>query len=214
MNNLLPALDQSFSCCFTTDFVDTTSLSQSERSLIQNAVKKRQNEFSTGRYCARQALTKLGIKYAEILKGNRGEPLWPVNITGSISHNSALCGAIVANKSKVSAIGLDIETIGSVKPDLWYLLFNAAETKLLNELPLSERDLFATLFFSFKESFYKLQYPLTGLYLDFLEVEVSYQSGCFNLTVISPHKLVALSKLQLHLLYNTFKDNVITVCYL
>nr|WP_269084989.1 hypothetical protein [Mycolicibacterium peregrinum] len=54
-----------------------------EAELVARAVAKRRNEFTTVRYCARQALGELGVGPVPILKGDKGEPCWPDGIVGS-----------------------------------------------------------------------------------------------------------------------------------
>lgn len=134
--------------------------------------QKRLSDFSTGRYCAIKALEQLGIKDAIIPIGEDREPIWPEGIVGSISHCDSLTGAIVAKSSNHISLGLDIEEIGRVTPDLWDLVFTENEKNYL--FRLSDEDILvqSTAIFSIKEAFYKFQHPLTKTFLDFLDVEV------------------------------------------
>ncbi|MDB5122580.1 MAG: putative Phosphopantetheinyl transferase [Mucilaginibacter sp.] len=210
-SNLDPSL---FSQFFTTDFVGAEALTPAEKALIQKAAVKRQNDFSTGRYCAREALGRFGISDAEILMGEVKEPLWPKGFVGSISHSKTLAGAIVAKIDDIAAIGLDIETIGGVSRDTWDMLFVANEQAFLNTLDDNEQALFATLIFSFKEAFYKLQYPITKQYLDFKEAELHYADNDFTLRTgleFDCHKVPAE---QLIFKWDRVDDQVIGVCYL
>lgn len=135
--------------------------------------QKRLEDFSTGRYCAIKALEQLGINNSIIPIGKDREPIWPDGIVGSISHCDSLTGAIVAKSSDHISLGLDIEEIGRVTPDLWDLVFTENEKNYL--FRLSDEDILvqSTAIFSIKEAFYKFQHPLTKTYLDFLEVEVA-----------------------------------------
>jgi 4'-phosphopantetheinyl transferase EntD len=133
---------------------------------------KRLSDFSTGRYCAKMALEQLDIKDVIIPIGKDREPIWPEGIVGSISHCDSLTGAIVAKKTDHISLGLDIEEIGRVTPDLWDLLFTENEKKYLSGLSDEESLLQSTVIFAVKEAFYKFQHPLTNTFLDFLEVEV------------------------------------------
>ncbi len=134
--------------------------------------QKRLADFSTGRYCAIKALEQLGIQDAIIPIGEDREPIWPEGIVGSISHCDSLTGAIVAKSSDHISLGLDIEEIGRVTPDLWDLVFTENEKNYL--FRLSDEDILvqSTAIFSIKEAFYKFQHPLTKTFLDFLDVEV------------------------------------------
>jgi 4'-phosphopantetheinyl transferase EntD len=135
--------------------------------------QKRFSDFSTGRYCAMKALQIIGYKDVVIPIGNDREPLWPNQIVGSISHCDILTGAIVAKKTDCISLGIDIEEIGSVTEDLWDVVFTENEIKYLSSYGRDERRVKSTIIFSIKEAFYKFQFPLTKIFLDFLDVEVS-----------------------------------------
>ena len=130
-------------------------------------------DFSTGRYCAIKALEKLGIQDAVIPIGEDRAPIWPEGIAGSISHCDSFAGAIVAKSSDHISLGLDIEEIGRVTPDLWDLVFTQNEKSYLSGLSHQDKRVQSTAIFSIKEAFYKFQHPLTKTFLDFLEVEVA-----------------------------------------
>jgi 4'-phosphopantetheinyl transferase EntD len=133
---------------------------------------KRIADFSTGRYCSIKALEQLGIQNSIIPIGEDRAPIWPEGIVGSISHCDSLTGAIVAKRSDHISLGLDIEEIGRVTPDLWDLVFTEKEKNYLSSLSDEDKLVQSTAIFSIKEAFYKFQYPLTKTFLDFLDVEV------------------------------------------
>ena len=134
---------------------------------------KRIADFSTGRYCAIKALEQLGIQGAIIPIGEDRAPIWPKGIVGSISHCDSLIGAIVAKNSDHISLGLDIEEIGRVTPDLWDLVFTENEKNYLSGFSDEEKHVQSTTVFSIKEAFYKFQHPLTKTFLDFLDVEAA-----------------------------------------
>jgi len=134
---------------------------------------KRLTDFSTGRYCAMKALDQLEMKDVIIPIGPNREPIWPEGIVGSISHCDSLTGAIVAKKSDHISLGLDIEEIGRVTPDLRDLVFTENEKVYLRSLTGRKLEEHSTAIFSIKEAFYKFQHPITKTFLDFLDVEVS-----------------------------------------
>ncbi|MDT3400980.1 4'-phosphopantetheinyl transferase family protein [Mucilaginibacter terrae] len=108
---------------FTHKFMGVDCLSSAERNIIQGSAEKRRIDFSTGRYCARQALGMLINSKPAIMQGEGREPLWPNGVVGSISHSGKLAGAVAALQSNIMAIGVDIETVGEVKPEIWDLIF-------------------------------------------------------------------------------------------
>ena len=137
---------------------------------------KRLADFSTGRYCAIKALEQLGIQDAIIPMGEDRAPIWPEGIVGSISHCDSLTGAIVAKSADHVSLGLDVEEIGRVTPDLWDLVFTVNEKNYLSRLSDEDKLVQSTAIFSIKEAFYKFQHPITKTFLDFLDVEVSLPS--------------------------------------
>ena len=132
----------------------------------------RLSDFSIGRYCAIKALEQLGIQDATIPIGTDRAPIWPEGIVGSISHCDTLVGAIVAKKSEYISLGLDIEEIGRVTPDLFDLVFTEKEKSYLSSFTGRKLEEQSTLIFSVKEAFYKFQHPITKTFLDFLDVEL------------------------------------------
>ena len=134
---------------------------------------KRLTDLATGRYCAIKALEQLGIQNATIPIGADRAPIWPEGIVGSISHCDKLVGAIIAKKTDHISLGLDIEEVGRVTPDLWDLVFTENEKVYLCSLTGRKLEEHSTAIFSIKEAFYKFQHPITKIFLDFLDVEVS-----------------------------------------
>lgn len=205
----------SLSQYFTADFKDIACLLPTEAAIVQQSSEKRRADFSTGRYCAHQALAALKADYKQpILQGPGKQPVWPDGFVGSISHSAKLSGAVVAAQNSVIAVGLDIETIGGVQADMWDLLFHPDEQALIRSKQ-TEVDAWATTLFSLKESFYKLQYPLTGKFLDFKELIIRHDGGRFCFTVTQPlYDLspVVLSSIQVQWVQVT--KQIITLCYI
>lgn len=203
-----------FSQYFTADFVGDEELTKNEKQATTQFSGKRLKDFSTGRYCARKALAAIGNDNAEILVGNDKQPIWPKGYVGSISHSGKLVGAVTAKASSVKSIGLDIETIGKIKPEMWRLLYTESEVEFLNSFTGEELAYYTTLLFSFKEAFYKLQHPLTNTFLNFTDVEVKSVGNKFELQVLKdfPEKKSLMGTILLH--SHQKKDQLITLCYL
>lgn len=137
---------------------------------VRCARDARRREFAAGRLCARRALAELGYADFPLRTGADRRPLWPAQVIGSISHTRGACAAVVAPRRRYCAIGLDMEVVGSVTPDIWPIVCTAAESDWLSALPESAQALHAALIFSAKEAFYKCQFGLTGRWLDFQDV--------------------------------------------
>ncbi|MCY1424907.1 Enterobactin synthase component D [compost metagenome] len=126
---------------------------------LLRSVAKRQAEFLAGRICARAALQQLdGRTYAPATGQDRA-PVWPGDITGSITHGTGWAAAIVGSKSRLQGLGLDMET----------LLSEERATRLAGEILTPDElqrmaqgrvALTVTLTFSLKESLFKALYPI------------------------------------------------------
>jgi 4'-phosphopantetheinyl transferase EntD len=135
-----------------------------EAAAVARAVAKRRRELAFGRACARAALgahIAIGI-------GPGGAPIWPLGVTGSITHTDDYAAAAVVRSGN---IGIDVE-----------LLARIAEVPGLAErvaLP-SERAVPVGVVFSAKESVYKCLYPTAGRFLEFADVELAFDRDGFR----------------------------------
>src|SRR5436190_1333063 len=89
------------------DIPSAKLLPEEADALGAHAVEKRRREFAAGRHCARRALTRLGYADIAVPKGEDGEPRWPNDIVGSITHCAGYCAAAVARSSQLASIGID-----------------------------------------------------------------------------------------------------------
>jgi 4'-phosphopantetheinyl transferase EntD len=208
---LSPNLPADIHFFFSEEKMDIHVLLEGEREIAKGYGAKRFADFCTGRYCLRRCTEAFGFT-GDILIGERGMPLLPRHITASLSHSKKLAGAIAGHKDKYLSVGLDIETCGRVHKDMWYLLFTGNETAFLNSLDDEQRTFLSAVFFSMKEAFYKLQYPLTGIFLDFTEVEIVVEEERFyvktlrHVTDLFPEGRLTEGKIIQH------NDQVITYC--
>lgn len=139
------------------------SLLPDEQIHTQGMIDNRRIEFTHGRYCARQAMRKLGVPPAPIHKLHDRSPAWPAGITGSIAHTGEHAAAAVARTREFVSLGLDLEHAGPLE----------AETAELIVRPNEAADgAHAKLLFSIKESIYKCIHPVVQTYVDFQEMEV------------------------------------------
>jgi 4'-phosphopantetheinyl transferase EntD len=151
---------------------DPRRLPAAEAVHLGASVAKRAGEFAAGRLCARRALAAFGLGEAPIPVAPDRSPVWPGGIVGSISHTAGLCIAAVGATSSFLSIGVDCEVASHVGFDLWEALFTPAERRWLAAVPHASRQTAAAFLFSAKEAFYKCQFPLTGEWLEFKDVEV------------------------------------------
>jgi len=140
-----------------------------EKELSGKMAEKRLNEFVHGRYCARRAMQAASFPPVAIGKGEKREPLWPDNITGSITHTGPFAAAAIAHSSDFAGLGLDIETAKPLEEKLFKAICLPEEIALFK--PGSAGDE-AKLLFSIKESIYKCLWPSVRSFIDFTEMQV------------------------------------------
>ena len=153
---------------------DPALLSAAERVQIARARPKRAGEFTAGRLCARRALAAFGREGWDLLAGPDRAPRWPPDMVGSISHVEGYCGAVLAARSRFRSLGLDVELDSRVTAELHEQVLTAAERRCLATAEPGHLNRWATLGFAAKEAFYKCQYPLTGEWLDFIDIEIDF----------------------------------------
>jgi 4'-phosphopantetheinyl transferase EntD len=199
---------------FTSNFEHDNILTTDESRQISTAGKKRTRDFIAGRYCAKKCLKAMGYSSTEVLIGENGQPKWPTDCVGSLSHSNYLAGAITASSKEFLSLGIDIEQIGKITKDMWEMIFVDSEKEYLLNLPSEEDlDLFSTILFSFKESFYKFQYPVTGLVLDFKDVEFKKKEANFIVNSVNNERFNLFHNETINLEWFIVENQVITICY-
>lgn len=147
-----------------------TELSEAEQRRIASALPKRRDEFTTGRACARLALERLGAPRAEVPSGSAGEPLWPPDVVGSITHCETYRACAVAWKTSIDSIGIDAEENEPLPDGVLDRISSAAERSLM---PGGKADAcLDRVLFSAKEAVYKAWYPLSHEWLGFHDVHL------------------------------------------
>lgn len=143
-----------------------------EAEALGEVAPARLREFTTGRMCARRALEALNYPAAPILRGTHREPLWPPGIVGSITHCRGYCGAAVARRAHLSALGIDAEPHEELsRAVLKHVAFGEELDWLRGHHDPTvcwDRVLFCA-----KESVYKAWFQLTERWLGFEDVTVT-----------------------------------------
>lgn len=152
----------------------TARLLPGEEFLVARAVAKRRTEVTNARTCAHRALTTLGKPSDEpILRGTKGEPLWPAGVVGSITHTTGYYAAAVAEAGRVRSIGMDAEVHGELPDGVLAHIAFGPELTMISRLGRQQGIWWDRLLFSAKESVYKAWFPLTGRWLGFEDAEVT-----------------------------------------
>ncbi|MFE8955791.1 4'-phosphopantetheinyl transferase [Streptomyces althioticus] len=163
-----------------------------EAALLTRAVAKRRREFTAARFCARRAMEKLGVPAAPVVSGERGAPVWPGGLAGSMTHCEGYCAAALVRADDLASLGIDAEPHAPLPEGVLTTIALPREAarvdRLLEERPDVHWD---RLLFSAKESVYKAWYPLTHRWLDFSEADIAVQEdGTFHAALLVPGPVV------------------------
>ena len=145
---------------------------------MARAVEKRRHEFTVVRACARRAMDKLGVPPQPVLPGERGAPLWPEGLTGSMTHCAGYCGAALVRAADLASLGIDAEPHEPLPEGVLAAVALPAESQRLRRLAADRPEVhWDRLLFSAKESVYKAWFPLTRMWLDFSEADIDVSAG-------------------------------------
>jgi 4'-phosphopantetheinyl transferase EntD len=160
-----------------------------EEEVVSRAVEKRRREFVTARACAREALARLGEPPQPILCGERGQPLWPAGIVGSITHCDGYRACAVARTTELLTIGVDAEPSQPLPQGLLEDIALPEEREWLRHLTRQAPAIrWDRLLFSIKESIYKAWFPLAERWLGFEDavVAIDFPTGTFSAHLLVP----------------------------
>jgi 4'-phosphopantetheinyl transferase EntD len=139
-----------------------------EVAYVAGAVASRRRAFTTARHCARRALAELGIAPVAIPPGERGSPVWPPGVVGSITHCDGYRAAAVARARDVLALGIDAEPNGPISERVLRRIALEPERAWVAAQSAAEPEVsWDRLLFSMKESVYKAWYPIARRWLGF-----------------------------------------------
>lgn len=153
-------------------------LTPEEEAFLARAVDKRRREFRTVRACARAALAQLGLTRPSMVPGERGAPVWPPRVVGSMTHCAGYQAAAVARDDHLAALGIDAEEHAPLPGGVVELVTSPAEREHLGQLAAADPTVsWDRLLFSAKESTYKAWFPLTGRWLGFEQAQLTMDPG-------------------------------------
>lgn len=168
---------------------------------------RRRPTWVAGRLALRAALTEVGATAGPILPNDRGAPVLPPGVVGSISHKNALAVGLATRESGWT-VGVDVEQPHLGKQDISRYVLTAGEQAELAALDPAARDRAIMLRFSLKESIYKAIDPHVRRFVGFQEVSVSIQpDGCAR---VDPH-LEEGARLHIEGWWTIGQDHVLTV---
>ncbi len=168
-----------------------------ELAALGQAVEKRRNEFVTARACARTALEQLGLPPSPIATGERGEPLWPEGVLGSITHCSGYRACALARAGgELAGVGIDAEPNAALPDGVLGEIARVEERPALVELAREEPAVnWGRLLFSAKEAVYKTWFPLARCWLGFEDATLTFDpvAQTFQARLLKPWPDVGMS---------------------
>ncbi len=186
---------------------------------LQAAVPLRQIDFLAGRLCAHQALRGAGCSDQQCIQiGKSGEPIWPADYVGAISHCAGWAIAAAGHKLNIRAIGVDTEEImdPEVAEQIQGQIANPEEI-LLGKQQLLPFEIWLTLIFSAKESLFKALFPDVGRYFDFLDAtarRLDTENGTLTLTLIKTLSETHRQGIAYEIRFQRLSSRVLTSCIL
>ncbi|MGZ5857367.1 MAG: 4'-phosphopantetheinyl transferase family protein [Burkholderiaceae bacterium] len=157
---------------------------KAEKAIVVNAVQRRQAEFIAARWCAHQALEKIGKPADLVPVGQLGAPQWPEGIIGSITHESGICLAAVAHATTINGIGVDLfDTRRKTgMAEIADLVLNKEEVSFCGSA--ADGASYIKLAFSAKEAVIKAISAKVGRYLDMREILLSIETDSFQASLV------------------------------
>jgi len=149
------------------------SLRLPEQRYAEQLPEARRPTWVAGRVALRAALEDLGIETGPILATDRGAPLMPEGVLGSISHKKELAVGLVARREGATELGVDLEKDVPLRIDIARRVLTERETKELDRLSPAERHSEVLLRLSCKEAIYKAVDPFVRRYVGFQEATVA-----------------------------------------
>lgn len=119
-----------------------------------------------------------------VLTDDRGAPIIPTGMTGSISHKGDVAAAI-GGAATGGFLGIDIERAAAPRLDIAQRILTERERRGLPSHP-EARGRAVTLRFAVKEAIYKAVHPVLRRYVGFTEVELDEAGDTFTVSSALP----------------------------
>jgi 4'-phosphopantetheinyl transferase EntD len=146
---------------------DELALLHEEMASLSFPTLERRRASGAARRVARELMNSMGLSGLPILRSTFGTPIWPAGVVGSMAHDDRIAVAAVGLRRDVDAVGIDIEPVAPLPPDMLELIATPRERHAIADNPLGAKLLFVS-----KEAVYKAAYPLDHEFLDFHDIEV------------------------------------------
>lgn len=178
---VLPFSDIAVEIVEDSPFATSDNLFNEEKIFIKREWSEiRLKTYILGRCAAHRALQTLQKEIVPILKGRDGEPIWPFDIVGSISHKDAIAVAAVGKKKRYKGIGVDIEDQTTILSKKEYSLFcTPQEIACIDKKEFSPIDIFSR-----KEAILKAYCTAYSKLCNWIDIDTINVSKASNVTII------------------------------
>ncbi|MCX6406230.1 MAG: 4'-phosphopantetheinyl transferase superfamily protein [Propionibacteriales bacterium] len=173
-------------------------LAEEERREVPGAGERRRDDWATGRLLAHAALAELGEDVPVLRRGERGEPLWPDGVVGSITHCDDYAACAAAHAADVSALGIDVEPSLPLPPGVLQVVATPEERRHLADLADQDGSVpWDRLLFCAKEACYKVWFPVERRWLGFEDADVRLDpDGSVEVTLGPVHRASLPARLR------------------
>lgn len=154
---------------------DESALLPAERAAISAAVARRRREFASGRALLRELIGR----DVPIPVGTNRAPVLPRDVRGSLAHDGELVVAAVSFDVRVRALGIDLEPVGPLEPEVAELIVRD-----------DEADLDPRLAFTLKEAAYKAWSSLGGRMLEHRDVRLHIAESTYRAVVLPERRVL------------------------
>lgn len=154
-------------------------LEAEELSHLNTLGELRRATWLGGRRALRQALSRAGAPCGAVLSDERGAPILPAQVMGSIAHKETIAVALAdkrAGEGTVEWRGVDVEYDEPLRVDISRRVLRDSELETLAKLESPVRDRFVRVSFAIKEAIYKAIDPMCRRYVGFREVALELPS--------------------------------------
>ncbi len=121
-------------------------------------------------------MADLGVEPAPILRGDKGSPVWPRGVVGSLTHCDGYRAAVLGYAMQVRSVGIDAEPNGPLPNGVLDAVSLPAEREWLTSAEPAPVH-WDRLLFCAKEATYKAWFPLTGRWLGFEDAHITFTAG-------------------------------------
>jgi enterobactin synthetase component D len=149
------------------------SLRLPEQRFAEQLPEARRASWVAGRVALHAALEDLGVESGPILATDRGAPLVPEHVLGSISHKKELAVGLAARREGLAELGVDLERDTPLRIDISRRVLTEQEARELDGWAPDRRESEVLLRLSCKESIYKAVDPFVRRYVGFQEASVT-----------------------------------------